>query len=1175
MKPPGATKDGISTTDGSKALLQSAERPIRCASQGQNQNQRPAHSSSESKAVRDFDKPANYTPIGTTLTIFDEVEIPVKSPPTPCTFKMDISPATIEHGGNQRNLSDFPHVKDSLKRIDEDAKEAKGKNTLPSPVAVKQLKSGWHGKSPRSESHPNSIRHRSKSSLLPREESGFERRYRLDRVSAGGSTLNLFGKKKADVEIVQWEYCIVIKDFLKANVSKEANEQERQLRSLLVDIQRHFENIVVVRPTEKTDRILYILIAATNNELQRIAKHMKPWMLLDPEKAYRKAFDLKLPLAAHYKADSSVWKNLFAPYSYKNREMFAKSIEGGRRRGEQNVLWKSDFRAVERIYMIYHILFELGYNTKNNFHARYEKVFVSSFPLHCKLHSRSVLKECLEGAHKLQTPIEGIEEYLGPRLALYFDLLVMYTWWLVAPAILGLGLYIYQSVVGSSNTVPTILYALLIIFIAMILQRRLLSRQYNRSLEWGTAKMENLERDRNEYKGRQKVSEVDGRMLLEASRTSIIIRMMITLSACMIILLFIFSLAYVSFYINTRVVNGTVFVGIADAVLIKFANIVNPYFAQKLTDFENVSTRLKYENKLIAKLCLFKFFTGYGSLFYSAFFQHYAEGECRQGDCGKTTAALLRGIFFGILIINNVQEVVIPWISKKASQCRAESGADGKAVESEFEAQYRSPKYEGALEDYDEIVTQFGYAFFFVPLFPLAPCLALLNNMLEIRIDSYKMLKLCRRPIPHYDNTIGMWNKVIAIYAYIAIVTNIALLIFHYDIGKHIVGSDFKIQSFLIAMIVFMFLKFGVDMVTPIKTNRARLHAKRWEYLWPYLIDEKKPEEDHTLSLGFSSKAIMQKLTALKEMKFHSRTRKNSVDLETPFHSGGNTPVMRIKIALFKSDKSIRSIRLLNVWPADGDTNPCSSCCGFKYTNDKHPAERDYDAPFEDGFWDEFVVMENITDENYVTNVYMRFDAPVGVVRLTGLSFDTNFSITDTKRRWYGKDHGGIVVESRHHPKAGIGALISMQGLLTPKTGHIGYLECKFSALDGKVETLKKGTKLDLHIIREDAPTFDRIVVSQLPPSASKFGKSIFGTSRYGRKYDEEKHAEKKNAISFLSWNSESRRPSLGKELESKRSYRPKTDSSKVFVLWMCVLFGIYVCENSKICINIYIYIYI
>lgn len=52
-------------------------------------------------------------------------------------------------------------------------------------------------------------------------------------------------------------------------------------------------------------------------------------------------------------------------------------------------------------------------------------------------------------------------------------------------------------------------------------------------------------------------------------------------------------------------------------------------------------------------------------------------------------------------------------------------------------------------------VVQFSFTTIFVAAFPLAPLLALINNIFEIRLDAIKMVRLERRLVPRKTNNIG------------------------------------------------------------------------------------------------------------------------------------------------------------------------------------------------------------------------------------------------------------------------------------------------------------------------------------------------------------------------------------------------------------------------------------
>ena len=54
-------------------------------------------------------------------------------------------------------------------------------------------------------------------------------------------------------------------------------------------------------------------------------------------------------------------------------------------------------------------------------------------------------------------------------------------------------------------------------------------------------------------------------------------------------------------------------------------------------------------------------------------------------------------------------------------------------------------------------VIQFGFVTLFVASFPLAPLFALLNNIIEIRLDAKKFVTELRRPVAIRAKDIGKW----------------------------------------------------------------------------------------------------------------------------------------------------------------------------------------------------------------------------------------------------------------------------------------------------------------------------------------------------------------------------------------------------------------------------------
>lgn len=68
---------------------------------------------------------------------------------------------------------------------------------------------------------------------------------------------------------------------------------------------------------------------------------------------------------------------------------------------------------------------------------------------------------------------------------------------------------------------------------------------------------------------------------------------------------------------------------------------------------------------------------------------------------------------------------------------------------------------------------QFGFITIFVAAFPLAPLFALLNNIVEIRLDAQKFVCSTRRTVGHQAKNIGIWLKILKFLAHLAVISNV------------------------------------------------------------------------------------------------------------------------------------------------------------------------------------------------------------------------------------------------------------------------------------------------------------------------------------------------------------------------------------------------------------------
>lgn len=85
---------------------------------------------------------------------------------------------------------------------------------------------------------------------------------------------------------------------------------------------------------------------------------------------------------------------------------------------------------------------------------------------------------------------------------------------------------------------------------------------------------------------------------------------------------------------------------------------------------------------------------------------------------------------------------------------------------------------------------QFGFVTLFVSAFPLAPLFALLNNILEIRVDAYKYVVTTRLPIPERARDIGIWLPILSMISKTAVLVNVSFIF-----KKHLICCFSQLMS--------------------------------------------------------------------------------------------------------------------------------------------------------------------------------------------------------------------------------------------------------------------------------------------------------------------------------------------------------------------------------------------
>uniref|UniRef100_A0A6Q2ZFA0 Anoctamin n=1 Tax=Esox lucius TaxID=8010 RepID=A0A6Q2ZFA0_ESOLU len=214
-----------------------------------------------------------------------------------------------------------------------------------------------------------------------------------------------------------------------------------------------------------------------------------------------------------------------------------------------------------------------------------------------------------------------------------------------------------------------------------------------------------------------------------------------------------------------------------------------------LTELEIPKTEVEFEERLILKSFLLKSMNTFAPVFYVAFFKgrfagppgdyvylfgHFRMEECAPPGCLIELCIQLSMIMLGKqLIQNNVFEIVIPYVYTHMHVRHQHSKT--KRPKQQWQKDFSLDPFEGLSPEYMEMIIQYGFVTIFVASFPLAPLFALLNNVIEIRLDAAKFTTEIRRPDAMRRKDIGIWFNLLSGISKFSVITNAFVISFTSD----------------------------------------------------------------------------------------------------------------------------------------------------------------------------------------------------------------------------------------------------------------------------------------------------------------------------------------------------------------------------------------------------------
>lgn len=312
--------------------------------------------------------------------------------------------------------------------------------------------------------------------------------------------------------------------------------------------------------------------------------------------------------------------------------------------------------------------------------------------------------------------------------------------------------------------------------------------------------------------------------------------------------------------------NATYLALVINAIVIMILGNMSRSITRKLNDWENHRTDTQYEDLLIIKTFVFCFVNSFATLFYMAFIKSgtvilgqvqlcapEVEGVnhtlVAPDACFGNLGTSLLIVFILQLVLNNSLELGIPAIMDKINKYlnsrmpkkpkgNKQVGIEGNGtkIRSPCEDQFFKKNYDGTFDDFLEIALQFGYVTLFVSAFPLAPFLAFLNNQIEVRVDSYKVCKLSRRPEICGAQDIGTWWNIYYYVGLIAVMTNAGVIFFtshnvEFRSFYNVTPDAMRVWAWVVAVGGVLLCKWIVDYMIPDVPTEVAIQLAREDYI--------------------------------------------------------------------------------------------------------------------------------------------------------------------------------------------------------------------------------------------------------------------------------------------------------------------------------------------------------
>uniref|UniRef100_A0A8B9NTZ8 Anoctamin n=1 Tax=Apteryx owenii TaxID=8824 RepID=A0A8B9NTZ8_APTOW len=444
-------------------------------------------------------------------------------------------------------------------------------------------------------------------------------------------------------------------------------------------------------------------------------------------------------------------------------------------------------------------------------------VYDAAYPLHDLLYREWARYGVF---YKFQ-PIDLIRKYFGEKIGLYFAWLGLYTEFLIPSSVVGVIVFLYGCIT-IENDIPskemcdqrnaftmcplcdkfcdywnlssacatarashlfdnpaTVFFSIFMALWATMFLEQWKRLQMRLSYFWDLTGLEEEEDEEEKLTWRDRMP---GYL---ANFSLILFMIMLTFSAVFGVIVYrITTAAALSFSTNETTRSNVRVTVTATAVIINLVVIlildeIYGAVAKWLTEIEVPKTEKTFEERLILKAFLLKFVNSYVKCPLSIHIHMHIHTHCAPGGCLMELCIQLSIIMLGKqLIQNNLFEIGIPKLKKLFRKLKDER-TETKEINTnqskdpqQWDLDYSLEPFTGLTPEYMEMIIQFGFVTLFVASFPLAPLFALLNNIIEVRLDAKKFVTELRRPDTVRAKDIGIWYNILSGIGKLSVIIN-------------------------------------------------------------------------------------------------------------------------------------------------------------------------------------------------------------------------------------------------------------------------------------------------------------------------------------------------------------------------------------------------------------------